>query len=81
MRLVKFNLVVDKGKEAAEISVNPEYVENIVEGTVVANKDVTQITMTSGTKFFITHSYNQVVEIISKGDTNELATNLANIAG
>jgi len=57
-QLLKFELVADEKK--AEIIINPDYIEVVVEGKAFYGQDVTQITMTSGTKFIVKHSFAEV---------------------
>ena len=62
-RLITFNLVTDSDSPA-EITVNPEYIESIVDGAPFKHGITTQINMTSGTKFFVNIPYNEVKETL-----------------
>lgn len=62
MNLIKLT-VVAASDEPVEILVNPGHVETIVDGKPFKQGDVTQITMTSGSKFFVKHNYAEVKQI------------------
>lgn len=63
--LLKFNLVAGKDEDA-EVLVNPVYIETVVDGKPFHQQDVTQITLTSGHKFFVKQPYAEVKIRLSK---------------
>lgn len=62
MELIKF-IIVATSEEPVEVMVNPKHVETIVDGKPFKQGDVTQITMTSGSKFFVKHTYQEVKQL------------------
>jgi len=62
-RLISFQLVTDDNS-GAEITLNPTLVESIVDGKPFKHGETTQINMTSGCKFFVACSYNEVKETL-----------------
>lgn len=62
--MIEFELVEAKGE--AKVSVRPSFVELLVDMNALGHLDCTQITMQSGTKFFVKEPYNQVKEKLNK---------------
>lgn len=62
MNLIKF-IVVASSEEPVEVMVNPKHVETIIDGKPFKQGDITQITMVSGSKFFVKHNYTEVKRI------------------
>lgn len=64
--MISFNLVLDNADLKGEVSVNPAYIETIVDGLPLHKKAVTQICMTSGARFFVDHPYVEVKDLLAK---------------
>ena len=62
-RLISFQLVTDNDAKA-EITVNPDHIESIVDGQPFNHGITTQINMISGTKFFVSMPYIEVKETL-----------------
>lgn len=63
MKFVEFELV--EANSGALISLDPKFVELVVDVSKIQHQlACTQITMTSGIKFFVKHSYKEVIEKI-----------------
>lgn len=62
MNFIKL-IVVAASDEPVELMFNPKHVETIVDGKPFKQGDVTQIIMTSGSKFFVKHPYSEVKQI------------------
>lgn len=60
-KFLRFELVA-ASDDSAEVVLNPALIETIVDGRPFKHGDVTQITMSSGSKFFVKHPFNQVKE-------------------
>lgn len=62
---ITFNLVVEK-QDNVQIDVDPIHIESLVDGKVLNNPEVTQINMSSGLKFFVSHTLVEVRLKINK---------------
>lgn len=54
--------IVAAGEGPVSITLNPEYIETIIDGKPFGHGDVTQVTMISGNKFFVKESYSNLKE-------------------
>ena len=63
----KFELVATKDDSFAWINLSE--IEMIVDGVPFNQQDITQITMKSGSKFFIKLPFKQVEEMLLKGQS------------
>ena len=64
MKFIRFKLVVDNPEMPAEAFIKSEYIEFIADGKPFHNKDITQICMRSGHKFFVKHTYEEVIKML-----------------
>jgi len=64
-KLLKF-IVVAASENPVEITVNPTYIETVVDGTPFGHQGLTQVTMNSGSKFFVKQSYAEVCQQLVK---------------
>ena len=64
--MISLNLVLDSEDLKGEVSINPKYIETIVDGLPLHKKAVTQICMTSGARFFVNHPYSEVKDLLAR---------------